>query len=56
MDFVPIQVFKLGLRSVEKNSLCMVDISQELQIKFTVSCNHKRADLSTGTDVLDNSE
>lgn len=54
MDFVPLQVFKLRLHPVEKNALCVGEVNQELQIQFTVSCNHKTTDLNTGTDVLVN--
>lgn len=56
MDSVPFQVFKVRLHSMERSTLCVVDASQELQTEFTVSCDHKMADLSTETDVLVNNE
>lgn len=54
--FCPTLVFRLRLHSMEKRALCVVDVSQELQTEFTVSANHKMADLSAGTDVLANNE
>ena len=44
VDFVPLQVFKLGLHPVERNILCVGEIIQELQIlilQVAVPCKHK---------------
>lgn len=44
VDFVPLQVFTLGLHPVERNILCVEEIIQELQIlmlQVAVPCKHK---------------